>query len=130
MDSSGLDGLTVLPPGRVRRKQEGGGRGGEEEEERGGLCAEGPGPRLSHPEDLCSLAGWFQRRHRERARERESEGGNEGEEGETRWSGRYSNGGLGPIVTLLSLLRVASEGALAASANFRLAQTCELLGAN
>lgn len=37
-------------------------------EERRGLCAEGPDPRLSHPEDLCSLAGWFQRRHTERGK--------------------------------------------------------------
>lgn len=44
--------------------------------------------------------------------------------------GRDGEGGLGLIVTLLSLLSVASEGAPAASVNFRLAQTCELLGAN
>lgn len=50
-------------------------------EERRGLCAEGPDPRASHPEDLCSLAGWLQRRQRERKREegrkrkKEREGG-------------------------------------------------------
>lgn len=112
-----------------RRKEEREGRGGQEKkkrrrsfgeakwwvkEEERGVCAEGPEPRVSHPEDLCSLAGWLQRRQRERE--------------ETR--GRYSKGGLGLIVTLLSLLLVASKGAPAASANFRLAQTCELLGAN
>lgn len=37
----------------------------------GGLCAEGPIQKVSHPEDLCSLAGWLQRRQRERKGERE-----------------------------------------------------------
>lgn len=86
----------------------------------GGLCTEGPIQKVSHPEDLCSLADWLQRRQRERGKEKEKK----------RTRGRYSKGGLGPIVTLLSLLHVASKGAPAASANFRLAQTCELLGAN
>ena len=50
----------------------GGGIGGGElwvREERRGLCAEGPEPRASHPEDLCSLAGWILRRQTERKRE-------------------------------------------------------------
>lgn len=85
-----------LPPGESagagRRRGKGGGdmRKKEEEElggkqwvkeERRGLCAEGPDPRASHPEDLCSLAGWLQRRQRERKREegrkrkKEREGG-------------------------------------------------------
>lgn len=91
-------------------------------EERRGIYVKGPKPRASHPEDLCSLAGWLQTRRggvREGLREREK-----------RMRGRYSKGGLGLIVTLLSLLCVASKGAPAASANFRLAQTCELPGAN
>lgn len=47
-------------------------------EERRGLCAEGPKPRASHPEDLCSLAGWIQRRQRETgARGNESKGDRE-----------------------------------------------------
>ncbi|MEQ2172854.1 hypothetical protein GOODEAATRI_025599 [Goodea atripinnis] len=44
--------------------------------------------------------------------------------------GRDSERGLGLIVSPLSHLYVASKGAPAASANFRLARTCELLGAN
>lgn len=65
-------------------KKRGGGVGRKEwvKEERRGLCAEGPDPRLSHPEDLCSLAGWFQRRHTE---------------GETR--GREKKEGAGGIAT-------------------------------
>lgn len=89
MDSSGLDGLTVFPPGRVLEgsggreggtgaKRGGGGVGGKQwvKEERRGLCAEGPKPRTSHPEDLCSLAGWIQRRQGEtveRGNERKGE---------------------------------------------------------
>lgn len=120
-----------MPPGKVlekeggdRRKRRGEiwqGRKGEEElglkKERRGICTEGPEPRSSHPEDPCSLAGWLQQRQPE-------------ERGKKRTRGRYSKGGLGLIVTLLSLLSVASKGAPAASVNFRLAQTCELLGAN
>lgn len=87
MDSSGLDGLTVFPLGRVLEEsggreggtgaKRGGGVGGKRwvKEERRGLCAEGPKPRTSHPEDLCSLAGWIQRRQRETAeRGNESKG--------------------------------------------------------
>lgn len=104
--------------GEIRR-----GRRGEEElglkKERRGICTEGPEPRSSHPEDPCSLAGWLQQRQaEERGKEKKT----------TR--GRYREGGLGLIVTLLSFLSVASKGAPAASVNFRLAQTCELLGAN
>ena len=47
----------------------GGGGGRGVREERRGLCAEGPEPRASHPEDLCSLAGWILRRQTERKRE-------------------------------------------------------------
>ena len=114
--------------------------GGEEGEERRGLCAEGPEPRASHPEDLCSLAGWIQKTQRkigERGetggREEEKKTGGMGEKSpweSERTRGRDSMGGLGLIVPLLSLLHVASKGAPAASANFRLARTCELLGAN
>ncbi len=65
--------------------------------------------------------------------EREKKKGGKGEKStweRERTRGRDSKGGLGLIVPLLSLLHVASKGAPAASANFRLAQTCELLGAN
>ncbi|CAB1436425.1 unnamed protein product [Pleuronectes platessa] len=139
-----------------RRKEEsggGGGGGGWQEQksggevggvrkERRGLCAEGPEPRASHPEDLCSLAGWIQKTQREIGeRENDRKGGREEEKktggmgGKSPWEsertrGRDSMGGLGLIVPLLSLLHVASKGAPAASANFRLARTCELLGAN
>lgn len=79
MDSSGLDGLTVVPLGDVLEKEGGDrrrrrgeirrGEKGEEElgvkKERRGICTEGPEPRSSHPEDPCSLAGWLQRRRGE-----------------------------------------------------------------
>lgn len=77
-----------LPPGESagegRRREEGEGGGDRSKksrrrrnwggklwvrEERRGLCAEGPEPRASHPEDLCSLAGWILRRQSERKRE-------------------------------------------------------------
>lgn len=87
MDSSGLDGLTVFPPRRVLEKERGEWRemrGGQEQkeelggkqwvkEERRGLCAEGPEPKASHPEDLCSLAGWRQRETGERGHESKGE---------------------------------------------------------
>lgn len=116
--------------GEGRRRDKGWGVRGKEEEEwvkkkRRGLYAKGPEPRASHPEDLCSLAGWIRG-------DRESEGGNKSKGKEKKVHGRVkdSEGGLGLIVPLLSLLHVASKGAPAVSANFRLAQTCELLGAN
>lgn len=91
----------------------------------------------SHPEDLCSLAGWRQRRQegeRETGSEekpvRERKRRKKYREQTRGGGGRDSEGGLGLIVSLLSHLHVASKGAPAASANFRLAQTCELLGAN
>lgn len=74
MDSSELDGLTVVALGKALEKE--GDRRGEiqqgrktEEElelktERRGICTEGPEPRSSHPEDPCSLAGWFRQRGR------------------------------------------------------------------
>ena len=103
-------------------------------EVRRGFCAEGPQPKESHPEDLCSLAGWIQRRQRDRREgERKQEYEGEKKVRKSTWErtrGRDSEGGLGLIVPLLSHLHVASKGAPAASANFRLAQTCELLGAN
>lgn len=75
-------------------------------------------------------AGYRGDREREETRVR----GEEKKEGqrEKKVHGRVkdSKGGLGLIVPLLSLLHVASKGAPAVSANFRLAQTCELLGAN
>lgn len=89
MDSSGLDGLTVVPPGNVlekeggdRRKRRGEiqqGRKGEGElelkKERRGICTEGPEPRSSHPEDPCSLAGWLQQRQAEERGKKGQEGG-------------------------------------------------------
>lgn len=81
---------------------------------------------------LRTCVAWQAGYRGDRASEQERRGvrGKEKERKKERRRGRCSEGGLGLIVTLRSLLNVASEGAPAASANFCLAQTCELLGAN
>lgn len=89
MDSPGLDGLTVMPPGNMLEKEGGGrrkrrseiqqGRKGEEElglkKERRGICTEGHEPKSSHPEDPCSLAGWLQQTGRGKGGKKGREGG-------------------------------------------------------
>lgn len=41
-----------------------------------GFCVKGPQPKASHPEDLCSLAGWIEDTERwERGNKRKSRGG-------------------------------------------------------
>lgn len=95
----------------------------------GGRCTGGrggPDPGARHPEDLCSLAGRTRRTGNEREQERQRKKQREGEKSPWERSLKRTGADCSPPVPP----HVASKGAPAASANFRLAQTCELLGAN